>query len=241
MPSTELLPERLPAVLACSYLVFTEGYAPTEGDALVRDELCDEGVRLARLLAQLMPDEPEVQALASLVLVQDSRRATRRRSDGGLVLLADQDRSRWNAASIEEGLERLDDAVRRGPGGRYALEAAIAATHARAPTWEATDWGAIAALYGQLADLTASPVVNLNRAVAVGYAEGPEAGLAVLDAIAGDLRLANSHLLPATRADLLRRLGRHADAADAYRTALDRVRTTPERRFLEARFDDLTP
>jgi RNA polymerase sigma-70 factor, ECF subfamily len=238
VPPAHLLPERVPPVLACIYLVFTEGYSASAGDALVRHELCDEAVRLARLLVDLMPDEPEAHGLLALVLLQDSRRAARLSPAGDIVLLEDQDRSRWDRDRIAAGLAALDRATRlaggRGPGP-YTLQAAIAAAHACAASWGATDWPAIAARYADLAAVAPSPVVELNRAVAVSFAVGPEAGLAVLDAVAGDRRLARTHLVPAAQADMLRRLGRRAEAADAYRTAAARARTGPERAFFARR------
>jgi len=240
VPPAHLLPERLPSVLACAYLVFTEGYVATEGDDLIRRELCDEGIRLARLVVALMPDEPEARGLLALLLLQDSRRAARLSAGGEIVLLEDQDRSEWDRARIAEGRAELDRAWRAGPPGPYRLQAAIAAEHARAPAWADTGWDRIAALYGALAELAPSPVVELNRAVAVSFADGPAAGLAVLDAVAGDPRLARGHQLAATRADLLRRLGRDDDAAAAYRDALTRARTAPERAFLRRRLAGLS-
>ncbi len=231
VPPAELLPERVPGVLACVYLVFTEGYAATAGDDLVRRELCDEAVRLARLTAELLPGEAEAHGLLALVLLQDSRRAARVGPGGGLVLLEDQDRSRWDAARIAAGL----DALTRASTGPYGLQAAIAAAHATAPDWASTDWPRIAALYGALARVAPSPVVELNRAVAVSQTQGAAAGLALLERVAGDPRLARTHLLPATRADLLRRLGRRPEAAAAYRAALALVGTAPERAFLQRR------
>jgi RNA polymerase sigma-70 factor, ECF subfamily len=240
VPPARLLGERVPPVLACVYLVFSEGYAATAGDDLVRHELCDEGIRLARLLVRLLPTEPEARGLLALLLLQDSRRATRLGAGGELVLLEDQDRSRWDAARIAEGRAELARSFRVGPPGPYRLQAAIAAAHAVAPTWQATDWPRIAALYGELAYRAPSPVVELNRAVAVAFAEGPAAGLEVADAVAADPRLARTHVLPATRADLLRRLGRLDEAAEEYRAALARVGTVPERLFLQRRLREVT-
>ena len=239
VPPAHLLVERVPPVLTCIYLIFSEGYAASEGDDLIRRELCDEGIRLARLLVDLMPDEPEARGLLALLLVQDSRRDARVGADGGLVLLEHQDRARWDRARIAEGLAQLDRSLRVGAAGPYRLQAAIAAAHARAPSWGDTDWPGIAALYGQLARLAPSPVVELNRAVAVAFATGPAEGLAVVDAVADDPRLARTHVLPATRADLLRRLGRRDKAAAAYREALALVRTGPERAYLERRLREV--
>jgi RNA polymerase sigma-70 factor, ECF subfamily len=240
VPPAGRLSERVPPVLACIYLVFSEGYAATAGDDLVRRELCDEGIRLARLLVALMPTEPEARGLLALVLLQDSRHATRLGPEGELVLLEDQDRARWDADSIAEGRAELDRSLRVGRPGPYRLQAAIAAVHAAAPAWEATDWARIATLYAELGRQAPSPVVELNRAVAVAFAEGPAAGLAIADAVAGDPRLARTHRLPATRADLLRRLGRNQEAAHEYRAALRLVGTAAERAFLEHRLAEVS-
>jgi RNA polymerase sigma-70 factor (ECF subfamily) len=242
VPPAHLLPERVPPVLACVYLVFTEGYAATAGDALIRRELCDEAIRLARSLEELMPDEPEARGLLALLLLQDSRRAARLSEAGDLVLLADQDRRAWDRARIEEGVAQLARAARAarvGAPGRYTLQAAIAAEHARAPTWEATDWRAIADMYGTLAVAAPSPVVELNRAIAVSFADGPEAGLARLDALADEPRLAQSPGLPAARADMHRRLGQRAEAEAEYAEARSRARTRPERDYYERRLREL--
>ncbi len=239
VPPAHLLPERLPPVLACIYLVFSEGYAATAGDELVRRELCDEGIRLGRLAVELMPDEPEARGLLALLLMQDSRRDARVSAGGDLVLLEHQDRSSWDHARIAEGTAELERALLRRRPGPYQLQAAIAGLHATATSWADTDWPQIAALYGELARVAPSPVVELNRAVAVAFTEGPAVGLGVVDAVADDPRLARTHLLPATRGDLLRRLGRWSEAADAYRAALALARTGPERAFLERRLDEL--
>jgi RNA polymerase sigma-70 factor, ECF subfamily len=228
VPPDHELPDRLPGVLAALYLIFTEGYAATSAEALVRRELCSEAIRLTRQLRALMPDEPEVAGLLSLMLLHDSRRAARTRAEGELVLLDDQDRSLWDRAEIEEGVEL----ARPLPPGPYALQAAIAAQHALARRPEGTDWPRIAALYELLAQVAPGPVVELNRAAAVAMAEGPEAGLALIDAIDG---LDGYHLMHSARADLLRRLGRRDDAAAAYRRALELAGQPAERLFLEER------
>ena len=240
VPPDHELPDRLEAVLAAVYLVFNEGYSTTAGDALVRRELCAEAVRLARLLAELMPDEPEAIGLLALVLLQDSRRDTRVDAGGRLVLLADQDRSRWDRAQIAEGLALVERALRRGRPGPYQMQAAIAALHAEAPSAAATDWSQIAQLYRTLARVAPSPVVELNRAVAVAMADGPAAGLALVEALAETGELDGNHLLHATRADLLRRVGRHAEAASSYRHALALVGNDTEREFLSTRLVEVT-
>ena len=228
------LTERLPAVLAVVYLIFNEGYAAHSGNALVRHDLCEEARRLGAMLTELMPDEPEVHALAALMDLQASRAAARTDADGNLILLADQDRARWDGARIAAGLASLDRAGALARAGPYHLEAAIAACHARAPSWEATDWPRIVVLYRALAEVAPSPVVELNRAVAIGLAEGAEAGLAALDCLDATA-LRGYHLLPAARADFLRRLGRWTEAAAAYRLALAGAGNASEQRFLFAR------
>jgi RNA polymerase sigma-70 factor, ECF subfamily len=237
VPPDHELPERLRSVLTVLYLVFNEGYAATAGDDLVRRDLCDEAIRLARILAVLMPDEAEVLGVLALMLFHDSRRDARTSPTGELVLLEDQDRSRWDRREIDEGHRVLERALSLRKPGPYQLQAAVAALHAEASTPEETDWAQIAALYGGLAHSDPSPIVELNRAVAVAMAEGPAHGLDVVDRIPG---LDRYHLLHATRADLLRRLGRTPEAASAYGRALELATHPAEREFLERRLAELT-
>src|SRR5215472_14972816 len=232
VPPAHLLPERTSGVLAVLYLLFNEGYAASTGADLLRPDLSGEAIRLGRLLTTLMPDEPEAASLLALMLLHDARRAGRLDDDGELVTLEDQDRSRWDAAAITEGLALLDRAQSRRSAGPYQLQAAIAACHAAAAQAAETNWAEIARLYDELYRLTPSPVVALNRAVAVAMADGPAAGLALVDELATGGSLDAYFLLPATRADLLRRLGRREEAAASYRDALRMVATGPERRFL---------
>jgi len=234
VPQGVELPARLPAVLAVVYLIFNEGYAAHTGDALVRHELCQEAIRLGHMLAELMPLEPEVLGLLALMELQASRAATRTDADGNLVLLADQDRSRWDRARIARGLAALDRAGPLGRAGPYQLQAAVAAVTRAPVSWEATDWLQIAAHYRTLAEVAPSPVIELNRAVAIGLAEGPAAGLAALDAVDASA-LRGYHLWPAARADFLRRLGRWAEAAVEYRRALELADNVREQQFLAAR------
>jgi RNA polymerase sigma-70 factor (ECF subfamily) len=240
IPPAHLLPERTAGVLAVLYLLFNEGYTATGGADLVRQGLCAEAIRLARALAHLMPDEPESTGLLALMLFHDARRMTRVDGAGDLVTLEDQDRSRWDKQEIDEGKAALEAALRRGQPGHYQVQAAIAACHAMAAQAAATDWARIARLYGQLARLAPSPVVELNRAVAVAMADGPAAGLELVEALEISGALHGYHLLPATRADLLRRLGRHAEAAGSYRQALDLAVTDAERRYLARRLAETT-
>ncbi len=231
VPPDHELPARLRSVLAALYLIFNEGYLTTSADTVVRRDLCDEAIRLARLLRMLMPDESEVRGLLALMLLHHSRRDARVNARGELVLLEDQDRSLWHGDEIEEGTALVAASRISGP---YALQAAIAAEHV-APR---THWARVATLYGHLAELTPSPVIELNRAVAIGMAEGPEAGLAGIDALE-DRRLDGYHLFHAARADLLRRLGRLAEASDAYRRARDLTGNPVERAFLDGRLAEL--
>lgn len=237
VPPAHLLGERLGGVLGVVYLLFNEGYAASSGAEILRRDLCDEAIRVARLLTGLMPGEVEVLGLTALLLLQDSRRDARSDADGNLVTLEDQDRSRWDRAKIDEGLALL---ARTGDvAGPYGLQARIAACHAVAGTAAETDWSRIAALYGRLASISGSPVVELNRAVAVAMAEGPEAGLALIDVPAVAVELEGYHLLHATRADLLRRLGRTGEARAAYDRALDLAQSDRDRAFLRRRRDGL--
>jgi RNA polymerase sigma-70 factor (ECF subfamily) len=235
VPPAHLLPERTPGVLGVLYLLFNEGYSATAGSDLVRQNLSAEAIRLARVLARLMPDEPETSGLLALMLLHDARRAARLDGQGDLVTLEDQDRGRWDAAEISEGVAVLEAALRRGRPGPYQVQAAIAACHATAPTADRTDWAQIAALYTELLKFVPTPVVELNHAVAVGMARGPEAGLPLVEALEAAGQLAGYHLLPATRADFLRRLGRRPEAAAAYSEALELTSTDVERRYLSRR------
>ena len=237
VPPAHLLPERTGGVLGVVYLLFNEGYAAGEGE-LVRRDLCAEAIRLARTLVAVMPDEPEAVGLLALALLQDSRREARFDSAGDLVPLDRQDRSRWDRGQVEEGVALLDAALRRGRPGPYQVQAAIAACHATAGRAQDTDWPQIALLYGELVKLVPSPVVRLNRAVAVAVADGPAAGLALVDDLADEV---TGHLLPATRADFLRRLGRTSEALAAYERALALAPTEAERRHLAHLIDALRP
>jgi RNA polymerase sigma-70 factor (ECF subfamily) len=235
VPPREVLPERLSAVLGVVYLVFNEGYASTETGGLVRTDLCGEAIRLGRLVAELLPEEPEAEGLLALMRLHDARRTTRIDATGALIPLEDQDRRLWRRDEIDAAAALLDTALRRRRRGPYQLQAAIAALHAQAPSAEATDWAQIAALYAGLLAEQPSPVVELNAAVALAMARGAEHGLAWIERLEQGGDLAGYHLLPAARADLLRRLGRRAEAADSYRAALTLVRSPAERLYLERR------
>jgi RNA polymerase sigma-70 factor (ECF subfamily) len=239
VPEDHALPGRLDGVLRVIYLVFNEGYGASAGDRLIRRELCREAIRLGRVLVSLMPDEPEALGLVALMLFHDARRETRAGPEGELVLLEDQDRSRWDRAQIDEGQVLLDRAMRMRRIGPYQLQAAIAAIHDDAAASGETDWPQIAALYRVLGEMSPSPVVELNRAVAVAMADGPAVGLAIVDRIAAAGQLEDYPYLHSTRADLLRRLERKADAAIAYRRAIELTANAPERAFLTRRLDEL--
>lgn len=238
VPAGPELPERLGAVLAVIYLVFNEGYSATSGDALTRADLSQEAIRLGRLVVHLLAD-PEATGLLALMLLQESRRKARANPDGDIVLLEDQDRSLWDAALIAEGSALMEGALRTRGFGAYAIQAAIAAVHAGAPTPAETDWRQIVSLYGALLAINPSPVIELNRAVAVAMRDGPDAGLTLIDALLGRGELAEYHLAHAARADLLRRLGRGDDARAAYLRALELAQQEPERRFLRRRLSHL--
>jgi RNA polymerase sigma-70 factor (ECF subfamily) len=240
VPSAHRLQERLRAVLAVIYALFNEGYGASAGDELIRRDLCAEAIRLGRLLTQLMPDEPEALGLLSLMQLQDARRAARLDSTGELVTLEEQDRDLWDKPRIQEACQVLDRAVRLRRPGAYQLQAAVAACHAQAPTAADTDWREIAVLYDRLSEIAPTPVVLLNRAVALAMAGGPAVGLALVDELEQTGALSGYYLLPATRADLLRRLGRNGEAAVAYRRALELVPTEAERRFLGRRLADVS-
>ncbi len=235
VPPPSAWPQRLASVLAVLYLVFNEGYTATSGQALIRAELCGEAIRLGRILCELIPDEPEVRGLLALLLLHDARREARVTPDDELVPLEHQDRSRWSRPQIQEGCDHLDLAMAQRRSGPYQIQAAVAALHGRAPSAEQTDWPQIAALYGALAKHRPSPIVELNRAVAIAMAQGPQVGLARLDRLEAEGTLAGYHLLPAARADLLRRAGDRPRAAAAYRQAIAQTSNDAERRYLTQR------
>jgi RNA polymerase sigma-70 factor, ECF subfamily len=239
VPPLHMLAERLRSVQAVIYLIFNEGYAATAGDTLIRRELCAESIRLARVLCELMPRDAESLGLLALMLLHDSRRDARVSADGELVTLEEQDRSQWDQVEIEQGLALVETALRLQNIGTYQLQAAIAALHAHAETFDRTDWTEIAALYEQLAKLTPSPVVALNRAAAVAMCEGPERGLALIDGLGSSTELREYHLFHAARADLLRRLGRSNEAVDAYSRALDLAKNPVEQKYLRRRLAEL--
>jgi len=239
VPPDDVLAERLDAVMAVIYLIFNEGYAATAGDALVRRDLCAEAIRLGRLVCALIPDRPQARGLLALMLLHDSRRDARLGPGREVVLLEEQAREQWDQEEIREGTALAESALREGGPTPYSIQAAIAALHAEARRPEDTDWRQIAELYGVLLRLHPSPVVELNRAVAIAQARGAEAGLRLLDDLESRGELRAYHLLPAARADLLRSLGRREEAAEAYRRALSLVANEPERRFLERRLAEV--
>jgi RNA polymerase sigma-70 factor (ECF subfamily) len=239
VPARADLPERLDAVLKVIYLVFNEGYAASSGERVTRHDLSGEAIRLGRLLVELLP-EPEAQGLLALMLLHDSRRAARSSPEGDVILLENQDRSLWDRDQIAEGTRLVEEALSSGRGGPYAIQAAISAVHAGAPTADATDWDEIVGLYGVLMGMAPSPVVDLNRAVAVAMRDGPAAGLAIIDRILARGELREYRLAHAARAELCRRLGRTSDARASFERALALTRQEPERRFLERRIEELS-
>jgi RNA polymerase sigma-70 factor (ECF subfamily) len=234
VPAAAALPDRLKSVLAVVYLIFNEGYAASSGDQLIREDLCAEAIRLGRLLAAMMPDEPEVQGLLALMLLIQARRASRTTADGDLVLLPDQDRSRWDRELIAEGHAIVRGCLRRNQPGPYQIQAAINAVHTDAPSAAETDWRQIVELYDQLQEIAPSPVVTMNRAVAVAEVDGPAAGLALIEG----LNLPGYYLLHAIRAQLLERLGRSSQAADEFAAAMTSTDNAAQRRFLERAAQD---
>jgi RNA polymerase sigma factor (sigma-70 family) len=239
VPNAEELPERVEAVLSVVHLLFTTGHTTPAGEELVRRDLVERSLQLCRMLRRLLPRDPAVAGLLALLLLTDARRETRTGPEGRLLLLEEQDRSRWDRRAIDEGVALVREALRARPPGRYALQAAIAAVHAESPSWDDTDWREIVALYDVLTALWPSPVVALNRAVAIGFASGASAGLAALDALSGEPQLAGYGYLPAARADFLRRLGRVDEAREAYAEALVLTENAVERDFLAGRLQAL--
>jgi RNA polymerase sigma-70 factor (ECF subfamily) len=237
VPAASELPERITAVVEVVHLLFTTGHTAPAGASLVRRDLVERATDLARMLHALLPDSADVSGLLALVLLTDARRATRLDPAGHLVLLEDQDRSQWDAGAISEGVELVRDALRHRPPSRYALQAAIAAVHAEAPSWAETDWREVVALYGVLGEIWPSPVVALNRAVAIGFADGPAAGLAALERLAAEPQLVGYGYLAAARAEFLRRLGRQDEACAAYAEALHLTSNEVEREFLQGRLE----
>jgi RNA polymerase sigma-70 factor (ECF subfamily) len=240
VPPPEDLPDRLDAVRLIVYLIFNEGYFASGGDSLIRRELCAEAIRLGRVLCQLLPRDTETHTLLALMLLHDSRRDARVSADCELVLLEDQDRAQWHVEQIREGTALLETALRAGAAGPYALQASIAALHANAKTSTDTDWPQIAALYSALLKINPSPVIEVNRAVAVSLARSAEEGLALLEELSVRPELAEFHLLPAARADILRRLGKRTEAAEAYRRALALATNDVERRFFRRRLSEIS-
>jgi len=241
VPQAAALPERIEAVLTVVHLLYTTGHTAPAGASLVRRDLVERALDLARMLRQLLPSDADVAGLLALIVLTDARRSTRVADDGRLLLLADQDRSRWDQGAIAEGIALVREALRRRPPGRFALMAAIAAVHAEAPSWGDTDWRELVGLYDLLIDIWPSPVVALNRAVAVGFASGPCDGLAALDALAAEPQLAGYGYLAAARADFLRQLGRLDEARTGYEEALLLTENEVERRFLADRLASLPP
>jgi RNA polymerase sigma-70 factor (ECF subfamily) len=239
VPTGDALSERVESLTAVIYLVFNEGYSASAGDEIVRKDLCAEAIRLARILIELMPQEQEPRALLALMLLQDSRRDARMNADGDLILLEDQDRNRWDRRQIVEGLALIAKVMRGAPQGPYAIQAAIAAEHARAHRPEDTDWARIAQLYSMLLELGPTPVVELNRAVAIAMAHGPQHGLEIIAQLEASGELDGYHLMWSVKADLLRRLGRFIEAGEAYRRAIEVVTNNADRRFLEKRLREV--
>jgi RNA polymerase sigma-70 factor, ECF subfamily len=239
VPPDHALPDRLASILTVLYLIFNEGYAASSGTRLVRGDLCDEAIRLARLLVALMPDEVEARGLLALMLLHHSRRSSRLDPSNDIVLLEAQDRSKWDRALIEDGLALVERALLLGPPGPYLLQAAIAGVHAAAESFEATDWAQIVILYGLLYERAPSPVIELNRAAALAMRDGPEVGLALMDRLMAEPNLERFHLLHAARADLFRRMGRREEAARCYQRALELQQSAPERRYLEKRLAEV--